>query len=569
MRIGKGDISFLKFSPDGNQLAVATTIGIWMYNMDTGAELALLTGHTAQVQRLAFSPDGKTLASTGNDRTLRLWNTQTGEQLTVISERRNLPWSLAFSPDGTTIVSGCQTGIIQAWRVATGNRLITLRGHTDPVETLAFSPDGKTLASAGMGGTVRLWNMDTGEQVRSLVRLGLANTDQEFPTVNQRRAWIDTLAFSPDGSTLASGDHHGTVQLWRVDDGKLLSTTKAHTNPISALAFSRDKPILMSVDREGMLHTWNASTGAQLSTFTLSGHVGWGFALGFATGGTTLASVGWAPQDNTVQFWDISRGKELTSVMLPQSSVANAHAFSPDGEILASATDNMNIIELWDLHTSSLQATLRGHTWFVETLVFSPDSKLLASGGREGVIYVWDTNTGERKKTLEGHQISVNALAFSPNGRMLASAGYGDIRLWDVGTGTLQATLVEQKDSGQSDAIALAFSPDGETLASTAGGKIYLWNFRTHRLLSEIAGHGALVKTLAFSPDGEILFTGCTNGTIEMWDANTYMLLSTIEPHTEGIDTLTFSPDGRTFATGSIDGTILVWDWEKIAQTKK
>ena len=630
MRIGKGDISFLKFSPDGNQLAVATTIGIWMYNMDTGAELTLLTGHTAQVQRLAFSPDGKTLASTGNDRTLRLWNTQTGEQLTVISERRNLPWSLAFSPDGTTIVSGCQTGIIQAWRVATGNRLITLRGHTDsveavafspdgkilasasedtsiqfpnpnnaapqesyhqdisirlwdisagkhlsalrghkkPVKVLAFSPDGKTLASAGMGGTVRLWNPDTGEQVRSLVQLGLADTDQEFPAFTKQTAWIDALAFSPDGSTLASGDHHGTVRLWRVDDSKLLSTIKAHTYLIKAVAFSQDKPIFMSVNREGILHSWNASTGAQLATLTLNGHVGPGFTLGFSADRTVLTSVGWGSQDNTVQFWDISGNREFTPIVLPQSGAVNTHVFSPDGKILASVKDNMNIIRLWDLRTSSKRATLAGHTWFVETLIFSPDSRLLASGGREGVIYVWDTNTGERKETLEEHQISIKALAFAPNGKVLASASYRDVRLWDVSTGTLQTILIEEEDSGQSDAVALAFSPDGETLASTSGGKIYLWDFHTRRLLSEIKRRSARIKILAFSPDSAILFVGCTNGTIEMWNANTYLLLSTIKPHTGSIDTLTFSPDGRTLMTGSMDGTILVWDWEQIPRNR-
>ena len=630
MRIGKGDIRSLKFSPDGNQLAVATRIGIWIYNMDTGAELALLIGHTAQVQRLAFSPNGKILASTGNDSTLRLWNTQTGEQLTVISERRNLPWSLTFSPDGTMIVSGCQTGIIHAWKIATGNRLITLRGHTDsvealafspngkilasasedtsiqfpnpnnatpqesyhqdisirlwdisagkhlsalrghkkPVKVLAFSPDGKILASAGMGGTVRLWNPDTGEQVRSLVQLGLTDTDQEFPVSTQQTAWIDELAFSPDGSTLASGDHHGTVRLWRVNDGKLLSTIKAHTNLVRALAFSRDKPIFMSVDRKGVLHTWSAATGSQLSTLTLSGHVGWGFALGFTASGTTLASVGWVPQNSSVQFWDISGNREFTPVTLPRSGMTNGHAFSPDGEVLAIATGNMNIIELWDLHTSSQYANLAGHTWFIETLVFSPDGNLLASGGREGVIYVWDANTGERKKTLEGHQISVKALAFAPNGKVLASASHRDVRLWNIDAGTLQTILIEEEDSGQSDAVALASSQDGETLASTAGGKIYLWDFNTRRLLSEIKRRSARIKTLAFSPDSAILFVGCADGAIEMWDADTYLLLSTIKPHTERIDTLTFSPDGRTLATGSMDGTILVWDWEQIPQKR-
>ena len=494
MRIGKGKIDTLKFSPDGSELAVATGVGIWMYSVATGDELALFTGHTAQIHGLVFSPDGKILASMGNDRTTRLWDTESGQQLVVLSGEGSSHSSIAFSPDGTTIVTGNRNGTIQLWDVATGDHLVTLTGHTDSVEALAFSPDGKTLASAsedssiqvpnpqnntpqesyrqnisirlwdvatgehlsslkghkqpvkvlafspdgkalasaGMGGTVRLWNPDTGKQVRSLVQFGLVDANQELPTATRRAVWIDTLAFSPDGSTLASGDHHGTVQLWSVSDGRLLSSTKAYTytRPIRALAFSMDKPIFMSVNEKGTLHSWNATTGVQISTFTLNGHDYWGLALGFSADGTILASVGWA---RTVQFWDINGDREFTPIALPQSDIVKAYAFSPDGNILAGATDDMNTIKLWDLQTGSQHAALAGHTWFVETLVFSSDSGLIASGDRIGAIYVWDAETGHRKKTLEGHQISVKALAFSPDGKTLGSASHRDVRLWTLG----------------------------------------------------------------------------------------------------------------------------------------
>ena len=437
---------------------------------------------------------------------------------------------------------------------------------------MAFSPDGNTLASAGMGGTVRLWDPGTGKQVRALVQFGLTDTNQEFPAATRQTAWIDTLAFSPDGSILASGDHRGTVRLWRLSDGSLLYTAQPNTEPmprsIRTLVFSIDKPIFMTVDWKGTIHSWNASTGTQLATLTLKGHGDWGHALGFADDGTTLMSIGWRSQGETLQFWDINGNRAFTPLVLPRSNVINAYTFSPDGKILAGATDK-NVIGVWDLQTNSQRAALVGHTWFVDTLVFSSDSTLLASGGRDGAIYVWDVETGHRKKTFKGHQISVKALAFSPDGSTLASTNHRGVRLWDVRTSTLRSTLTEHEDSGQADTLALAFSPDGKMLASTGRGKIFLWNVRTHRLLSELTRRGARVAVLAFSPDSSILLIGCGDGTIEMWDTNNYTLKSTIKPHTGRIEVLRFSPDGQTLATGSTDGTILLWHWASIVQKNK
>ena len=668
VRLGKGDIKRIRFSPDGNELAVASSIGIWMYSVATGDEIALLTGHTADVRNIAFSPDGRILASAGNDRTLRLWDTNTGQQLAVLSDGRVSPWSIAFSHDSTTIASGSRT--IQVWNVDTGNPIATLTGHTESIgalafspdgkilasaswdmsiklwdiateeqlsthsgqtfvfspdgktiavisedpttqspeitndtpqesdrqgpsirllniatgehlstlkgETLAFSPDGKILASRDTDGTIQLSNPATGEPLRTCVPPEPTDTKQRPPIVRHPAPQNKRLVFSPNGSTLLSlNDYHTihTVQLWNVADGRLLSTTKTHTGPsriyMFATAFSRDKPIFMSADETGAVHTWKTTTGEHLSTFTHKGHEDWGSTLGFSADATTLMSLGSLRQGNTVRSWDIDGNKEFTPMELSQLSVSNASTFSPDGKTLAGVTDDTNTIGLWDLQTGTQRATLVGHTWFVETLVFSSDSRLLASGDRTGAIYVWDTASGHRKKTLKGHRISVKALVFSPDNNILASASHRGVRLWDIGTSTLRATLIEHEDSGQADTLALAFSPDGKKLATVGRGKILLWDVDTHRLLSELARRGPGVVVLTFSPDSSILLIGCGEGTIEIWDTSTYTLKSTIKPHTGRIQGMRFSADGQTLASSSMDGTILLWHWASIVQRKK
>ena len=163
-RLGKGQINELAYSPDGTRLAVASSIGIWLYDTATGQEVALLTGHSSWVLSVAFSPDSRTLASGSSDETIRLWDAVTGAEQRTLTGHSDWVWSVAFSPDGRTIASGSRDGTIRLWDAGMGEEKRTLMGHSGGVLSVAFSPDGRTIASGSGDDTIRLWDAETGRR---------------------------------------------------------------------------------------------------------------------------------------------------------------------------------------------------------------------------------------------------------------------------------------------------------------------------------------------------------------------------------------------------------------------
>jgi len=377
--------------------------------------------------------------------------------------------SVAFSPDGKRLASGscsktsgfyiCEQGVIRMWDVETWQQIgEALSGHTDWVNSVAFSPDGKRLASGSEDESIRLWNAEAGSQI------GEALSGHEYD--------VYSMAFSPDWEILVSGSDDATIRLWDVETGQQIGEAlTGHEGDVTSVAFSPDGKNLASGSYQE-IRMWDVETGQQIGE-ALSGHTSYVNSVAFSPDGKNLAS---GSSDDTIRMWNVETGQQIGEALNGHTSEVWSMVFSPDGETLASGSAD-GTIRLLDAHSGQqIGEPLSGHTDVVYSMVFSPDGKMLASGSYDDTIRLWDVETGQQiGEALNGHEFSVRSVAFSPDGKRLAS-GSDDatIRLWDVETGQ----QIGEALSGHEDSVySVAFSPDGKRLASgSRDDTVRLWN---------------------------------------------------------------------------------------------
>jgi WD40 repeat protein/serine/threonine protein kinase len=540
-------VSGVAFSPDGKWLASAGTDGtVRIWDPANGRQIRILAGHDGAVMSVDFSADSKRLASAGQDRTVRIWDVEDGRELFTFRNHGELVYQAVFSPDSKRLASASGDQTARVWDASNGQEALVLRSQ-DAFYSVAFSRDGKRLATGGDSEVVRLWDAADGRLILSKA----GHTGK-----------VNRVAFSPDSKRLVLAGRDGAVKIWAVDSGQELATLRGHTSVVTSVAFSLDGKRLATAGNDMTLRVWDAVTGQQLAL--LKGHTGPVSGLAFSPDGKRLAS---ASKDGTVKVWDADREQGPMRLKGHRFEV-NHIAFSPDGKRVATAAGNWKEAggegKIWDLGRGQEILSLPEQTLALNSAVFSPDGKRMATAGDDKTVRIWNATTGEELLTFRNHTEMVWRAVFSPDGGRVASASEdGTVRLWDAYTGqeVLPAKMHSPANLSSRQVNDVAFSPDGTLLASACSdGMVRVWDAVSGQDRHTLRGHADSVWSVAFSPDGKQLASSANDGTVRLWDLHSGRELHTFRGHTAQVSGVVFSPDGKRLASAGWDGTARLWD---------
>jgi WD40 repeat protein/DNA-binding SARP family transcriptional activator/tRNA A-37 threonylcarbamoyl transferase component Bud32 len=461
--VEEGSLCGMAWSPDGTRVAVgacyeATTASVW--DVNTGRRVLTLRGHSDIVPGVAFSPDGRRIATESFDGTAGIWDASNGRRLLTLRGHSGSVFGGWFSPDGSILATHGSDGTARIWDVETGSQLMVLAGHLGPLGDVAWSPDGTRILTGGADGAARIWDV-TAQGSREVFTLA-GHTDQ-----------VRSVQYSPDGGRILTSSLDGTAMVWDASSGSEVRRFTDRTIGGEAV-FSPDGSRVVTSGPPPIL--WDTFSGRKIRTFRFSPAPNFvSPSAAFAPEGRFIAIGG---SNGYTILWDESTGRPARSFSHAGALVWGV-AFSPDGSLVGGASEDR--AEIWNLRSGLSVATLEGHESEVRSIDFSPDGKLVVTGSGDGTAKVWDVPSGRLRLTLRGHSAFLWDARFSPDGKLIATAGEDNTaRLWDASTG--QAIL---KLTGHTFGLtAVAFSPDGSHLATASGdGTVRVYVLRLDQLM--------------------------------------------------------------------------------------
>jgi WD40 repeat protein len=533
LAISTRSVNSIAFSPDGRYLATASQDGtarVW--DAAFGQLKFTLSGHLGAVTSVAFSPDGRVLATTSRDRTAKVWNTASGQAILTISGHTRLITSVAFSSDGRYLATASLDSTARVWEVASGQVVSVLLGHSRPVNHVAFSPDGRLLATASQDGTARVWDAASGRETAILGE----RTDFEYNNA------INSVAFSPNGRQLATASADRTAKVWDVASRRVLYTIPERTGAINSIAFSPDGRYLATAGEDLITEMWEI----------VSGYAGAVDSIALSRNGQLLAT---ANSDGTVEVWDTTID-QVVHTLLGSTPPLISMAFSSDGGRLTTVSRD-GALQVWDVASGQAVLPLLRSTAPVISTAFSSNGGRLATASRDGAVRVWDVASGQIILPILGSTLSVINMAFGPEGARLATVSRdGAVQVWDVASGQAVPDLLRTIERSAS----ITFSPDGKQLAIAGrDGAVRLWDFISTKVQDFPSRDTVPITALAFCPDGTCLTTVSQNGTVKVWDTTSHKPKLSLSGDDALVTAIAFGLEGNRLATVSQDRKVRVY----------
>ncbi len=555
----------------GARLAAGGSDGVVnVYSVADGKLLAKLVGHEDAILSVRFSPDDRYLLTSGYDHTARLWDLATGREIQTLHGHTWWVWSAEFSPDGKQIVTAGQDGKAIVWqrsdKATSGEykQLTEFTRHRGPVYAARFSPDGRRIATAGYDGKVLLWDPTETQEIDIARRLdGSADPPAHETELLAHRGPVRTLAFAPDGATLASGGQDNVIVVWDLAAAKPLKQLRGHASHVRSLAYSADGQQLLSGGRDAQIKLWRPAAYAEQRPLD-GGDEDSRYAIlssRFSRDGSEIVT---ASADRSASVWNAASLGRLEQLAEGHDFLASSAVFFADGSRLATGAGD-GTVRLWDVATGAENLRL-DDTGRTAALAVSGDGSLIATGGAGGSAIIWDANSGTKLATVDGHQAEVTAVAFAPNGQLLATGDdQGHARLWrfDPASKTWQAGAWLR---GHSRTItALTFADDGARLITSSGDNTCgQWDVAAGKeIRAGVLKHPEWVTDVAVSADGKLALTSCDDGKLRLWSLADAKLLQTMESPTPetAFTSIDLSSDGQLAVTAcSADGTVRLWN---------